>query len=237
MPLITFEGIEGCGKSTQVRLLTERLESEGYAVSTTREPGGTPLGEQIRGIVKHAEYPICDESELLLFAAARAQIVREIIRPAVERGEVVICDRFTLSTLAYQGGGRGLDIEFIRRLNDFATSGLKPDLTVLLDVPVEVGLARAAKRAAAGDESIDRIEAQKLDFFQRVRAAYVEAQSSGFHAENTLTVPVNANLWATPSEREAAAQSDIAATAELIGAFVLRHEIMESATKRSGISM
>ena len=168
--LITFEGSEGAGKSTQIQKLAEHLRAAGKTVLLTREPGGTPFGEEARNILKHAPYgdSLADETELLLFIAARAQLVREVIRPALARGDVVLCDRFTDSTLAYQGAGRGMDVDMIRRLNDFATGGLNPDRTFFLDVPVEVGLARARHRAGAIAPT-DRMETLSPLFYDRVR--------------------------------------------------------------------
>src|SRR5688572_12082172 len=137
---VTFEGPEGSGKSTQVGLLARALEESGFEVVSTREPGGVPAAEKIREVVLHgALYP---ETEALLFLAARAEHARAVIRPALERGAVVLCDRFNDSTLAYQGYGLGLDIERLRDLCDFAAAGLQPDLTLLLDLPVEAGLGR-----------------------------------------------------------------------------------------------
>lgn len=168
--LITFEGGEGAGKSTQIARLAAHLRDAGRAVTLTREPGGTSFGEEARRILKHAPYgaTLTDEAELLLFLAARAQLVREVIRPALDRGEIVLCDRFTDSTLAYQGAGRGLDDALIRRLNDFATGGLAPDRTYFLDVPTSIGLARAGKRADAAD----RLETLGEGFHERVRRSF-----------------------------------------------------------------
>ena len=136
---ITFEGPEGGGKSTHIRLLAERLRAEGRTVLVTREPGGTPLAEKIRGLVREElDDPPVTRSEVLLFLAARAQVVSQVIRPALARGEWVLCDRFADSTFAYQGYGRGIDVGLLRNFNDFATEGLVPDLTILLDVPLEV---------------------------------------------------------------------------------------------------
>ena len=167
---ITFEGIDGCGKSTQLELLRAHLQSIGHSVTTTREPGGTALAEMIRNYLLHSEQPLAARAELLLFGAARAQHISEVIRPALARGEAVLSDRFTDSSLAYQGGGLGLGSDFIQRINDFATDGLKPHLTLLLDVEPEVGFARRAQ--ASGGE--DRIEGRGLEFQRRVRAAYLD---------------------------------------------------------------
>jgi len=170
---ITFEGGEGCGKSTQVKRLKEALETSGREVVLTREPGGTWLSEQIRSLIKdQAEDPPCDRSELLLFLAARAQLVRNVIRPALEDGKWVISDRFSDSTLAYQGYGRGLPLEVIRVANDFACEGLKPDLTLLLEVSPETATARMRKREQATHTAADRIEQAGSDFHNRLRAGF-----------------------------------------------------------------
>lgn len=173
---ITFEGIEGCGKSTQLGLAAQWLTGRGIAVKTTAEPGGTHLGEKIRTIVlNRGDFPISAEAELLLFAAARAQHVREVIIPALEGGLWVLCDRFTDATLAYQGFGRGLDRAFLRAVNSFSSHLLRPDLTLLFDLPVEAGLARARKRVEqmAPQEAEDRFEHEGLAFHRRVREGYL----------------------------------------------------------------
>jgi len=165
---ITFEGGEGCGKSTHVRRLAEALRAEGKDVVLTREPGGTPLAEKIRGLIKdEAEDPPVDRAELLLFLAARAQLVRNVIRPALERGAWVISDRFSDSTFAYQGYGRGLPLETLRAINAFATEDLTPDLTVLLEVPPETARERLAARAGT-----DRIEAAGAAFHARLAEGF-----------------------------------------------------------------
>ncbi|MEK7681943.1 MAG: dTMP kinase [Chloroflexota bacterium] len=163
---ITFEGGEGSGKTTQARLLARRLRRRGVDVLLTHEPGGTPLGERARRILKGA-IPASPLAELLLFAAARAQLVAGVLRPALEAGTWVVCDRYTDSTAAYQGYGRGLDMEAIRAVNALATGGLRPSLTFLLDVPVEAGL----RRKGASD---DRFEGEGLAFHRRVRSGYLE---------------------------------------------------------------
>jgi dTMP kinase len=168
---VTLEGIEGSGKSTQADRLKGSLESEGIAVVRTREPGGTPFAEQIRALVLNlGEEPVFPETELLLFLAARAQHVRGLIAPALASGQVVICDRFTDATLAYQGGARNSGIEMVRRLNDWATGGLQPDRTFLIDLPVQEGIARSRKRQ--GNFGIDRIEREGPGFLEKVRQAY-----------------------------------------------------------------
>lgn len=172
---ITFEGVEGCGKTTQLRLLKERLEAAGERVRATREPGGCPIADQMRAILLDAENrAITPLSELLLYAAARAQHVQEVIVPAVERGEIVLCDRFTDATISYQGYGRGLDLDTIGQLNRLATGGLQPQLTVLIDCPAEVGLSRARARIeATSGAREERFELESLRFHERVREGYL----------------------------------------------------------------
>jgi dTMP kinase len=173
--LLTLEGIEGSGKSTQAAALAASLRSAGYPVVLTREPGGAPLAERIRDLVLSPDlgsiHPAC---ELLLFIAARAQHVADRIRPALESGQVVICDRFTDATLAYQGGGRSVPDDLLRRLNDLSTGGITPDRTYLLDVEVGTGLERAAERPGRGR---DRMEREGAAFFQAVRERYLELAS------------------------------------------------------------
>ncbi|MCR6700612.1 MAG: dTMP kinase [Dokdonella sp.] len=165
--LITLEGGEGAGKSTVLATVRERLAARGLDVVVTREPGGTPLGEAVRALVLDPAYgPVCAESELLLMFAARAQLVRSVIEPALAAGRWVLSDRYSDASYAYQGGGRGQPAARIAELESWA-AGVRPDLTLLLDLPVAQGLARAGSRAAA-----DRIEAERDDFFERVRAAY-----------------------------------------------------------------
>ena len=175
--LISFEGPEGGGKSTHIHLLAERLRTEkGLTILTTREPGGTPTGELIRGLLQHnaAGEPLCDRAEALLFCASRSQLCHDVLAPALSRGEWVLCDRFTDSTLAYQGYGRGFDLETLRRLNDFATGpAVTPSLTLLLDVPTELGMRRITARGGA-DGLKDRIECEDLDFHKRLRNGYLE---------------------------------------------------------------
>ncbi|OHE17696.1 MAG: dTMP kinase [Syntrophobacterales bacterium GWC2_56_13] len=169
---VTFEGIEGCGKTTQIRLAAAWLAERGIPVLATAEPGGTPLGRKIREILlNRSSCAIGAEAELLLFAAARAQHVRETILPALEEGQWVLCDRFADATLAYQGFGRGLDAAFIRTLNDFSTCSLKPDLTLLFDLPVEAGLARAKKRTAGtrAQKAEDRFEREEKAFYRKIK--------------------------------------------------------------------
>ncbi len=171
---ITFEGIEGCGKTTQIRLLAERLRRNGLELLVTREPGGCPIADAIRSILLHPDSrALVPRAELLLYAAARAQHVDEVIRPALARGTLVLCDRFIDATVAYQGGGRGLDPALIASLNTLATDGLLPDLTLLLDMPAEEGLQRARQRNTATPEE-DRFEREELAFHCRVRDEYLQ---------------------------------------------------------------
>lgn len=166
---ITFEGVEGVGKSTQLARLEDRLLARGHDVLVTREPGGTPLAEQIRALVlHHRSEPMPDAAELLLMFAARAVHTENLIRPALARGAIVLCDRYTDATYAYQGGGRGIGDPLIDPLAALAQRGLWPDLTVLLDAPVAPSLARAKARTG----KTDRIESEALAFFERVRARY-----------------------------------------------------------------
>jgi dTMP kinase len=167
---ITFEGSEGCGKSSQVARLSVFLQQQGYDLLTTREPGGTPIGEQIRTVISNLQNTEMQQrTEILLFQASRAQLVEQVIRPHLAKGGVVLSDRYADSTLAYQGFGYQRDLSPLRALIQFATGGLKPDLTLLLDVEVEVGL----KRRLHGGEW-NRLDALQLDFYQRVRNGYFQ---------------------------------------------------------------
>jgi len=173
---ITFEGIEGCGKTTQLKLLAGLLEKQGYQVVVTREPGGCPIADKVRAILLDAEnramVPI---AELLLYAAARAQHVAEIVRPALAAGKIVLCDRFTDATMAYQGFGRGLDPVTITTLNQLAIGQLWPELTILLDCPVEIGLSRAIARIDSNQGAREeRFELEARQFHQRVRDGYLQ---------------------------------------------------------------
>ncbi|WP_457790162.1 dTMP kinase [Pseudomonas sp. PL-6] len=167
---ITLEGPEGAGKSTNRDYLAERLRERGVDVLLTREPGGTPLAERIRELLlAPSDEPMASDTELLLVFAARAQHLQQVIRPALARGAVVLCDRFTDATYAYQGGGRGLSGERIALLENFVQGELRPDLTLIFDLPVEVGLARAAARGR-----LDRFEQEGRGFFEAVRQAYLQ---------------------------------------------------------------
>ena len=165
---VTLEGGEGAGKSTQAQMLTQRLHDAGYPVLLTREPAGMGLGRWLKELLEEGGPALEPLAELLLFAAARAQHVAEVIRPALERGDIVVCDRFSDSTLAYQGYGRGLDMELIRILNQAATGGIRPDLTLLFDVPPEAGLARKDRERVR-----DRIGTEAIAFHRRVRQGYL----------------------------------------------------------------
>jgi dTMP kinase len=172
--LISFEGTEGCGKSTQINLLVERLRSLGRTVRLVREPGGTPIGEEIRFTLKHSakNQAMTAEAELLLMNASRAQLVREIIRPALAAGEIVLCDRFYDSTTAYQGYGRGLDLKLVKEVIDFAVGETRPDLTLLLQVSPEISAVRLASRQSTLPFMRDRIEEADRSFFERVSEGY-----------------------------------------------------------------
>ena len=189
--LIVFEGGEGSGKSTQVRRLSASLERRGIRHVSLREPGGTPVGSEVRRVLLDRGSDIDPRAEALLFMASRAQLVQREIRPALSRGDVVLLDRFFLSTYAYQVAGHGLPEEDVRSANRFATGGLVPDVTVLLTFPVEKGLARAARRADAHD----RMEAMGESFHQRVAAAlttFADAEWQVRHPECGEIVPVDA---------------------------------------------
>ena len=163
---VTIEGIEGAGKSTLAEALRERLSCDGREVTVTREPGGTRIGDSIRELLLGSNGEMSERTELLLFEAARAQHVAEVIRPAIERGAVVICDRFADSSLAYQASARGIAREAVESLNEFASHGIRPDLTILLDLPADVGLGR--------QRAVDRISAEGLAFHEAVREGYLK---------------------------------------------------------------
>ncbi|MGB0467860.1 MAG: dTMP kinase [Pontibacterium sp.] len=167
---ITVEGTEGVGKSTNIEFLCQLLAEQGVEVVLTREPGGTPLAEELRNLLlQPREEAVSEDTELLLMFAARAQHINNVIKPALERGAWVVSDRFTDATFAYQGGGRGVDISQIELLENLVQKGLQPDMTLLLDLDVETGLKRANARSAP-----DRFEQEKVAFFERVRAAYLK---------------------------------------------------------------
>ncbi len=171
---ITVEGTEGVGKSSNIAFIEQQLTEAGVDVVTTREPGGTPLGEEVRTLLlDHRHSGMSVDAELLLMFAARAQHIEQLIEPALARGQWVLCDRFTDATYAYQGGGRGISVERIAVLEQWVQGALRPDITVLLDLPVEIGLARAAERGSA-----DRFEKEQQPFFKQVRNAYL-AQAEG----------------------------------------------------------
>lgn len=167
---ITLEGIDGAGKSTHAAWLAEAVAAMGHRVTATREPGGTPVGETLRDLL--LSVPMTHESEALLMFAARREHLAQVIRPALARGDWVLCDRFTDATYAYQGGGHGVPVEHIAALERFVHGDLQPDLTLLFDVPLEVSRARLAKAQAAG-RTLDKFEAEKDAFFVRVRDAYL----------------------------------------------------------------
>jgi len=173
---ITFEGVEGSGKTTQIKRLGDTLAGKNIPVVLTQEPSGTPIGRKIGDILFHREnVALCPETELLLFLAARAQHVREVILPALQSGKTVLCDRYSDATFAYQAAGRGLDPAFVAAANDYCAMQVKPALTILFDLPVEIGLARAGSRDARRKDpaAADRFEREKIDFHDRVRQAYL----------------------------------------------------------------
>ena len=170
---ITFEGTEGCGKSTQINALALRLQQEGKSVLQTREPGGTPVGEAIRKLLQYdaAGKDMTPEAELLLFTASRAQLTRERILPALAEDTIVLCDRFMDSTTVYQGVARKIDSETVNRINRFAVGDICPDLTILIDIEPEVGMARVRSRS---NGQLDRMEREAIDFFNAVRKGYLK---------------------------------------------------------------
>ena len=181
---ITFEGCEGCGKSTQARLLYNGLKDRGIGCILTLEPGGTPLGTSVRDLLKvKRDFTISPEAELMLFAACRAQLVKDVILPALAAGQLVVCDRFSDSTLVYQGYARGLDLNRIEYINNMATGGLKPDLTILLDTQPELGLGR--KRNVESD----RFDNESIDFHRKVREGYLS--EAGKEPSRWHTIPAH----------------------------------------------
>lgn len=195
---ITFEGGEGSGKSTQARMLAAHLKQKGYDVIATREPGGTGIGDAVRAVLLSPEFnEMGNVTELLLLAASRAQNVHERIKPGLERGAVVICDRFIDSTLAYQGYGRSFDLKLLEALNRLATGGVTPDLTILLDLPVEVGLGRA-KALDKGEGKVgegDRIEQEDIEFHRRLRNGFLELAAR--EPERFRTLEITEGIEAT----------------------------------------
>ena len=174
---ITFEGGDGTGKTTQLKALESHLRNKGRSCVSTREPGGTSLGKLIRQVLLEVgNQPIASPTELFLYLADRAQHVQEVILPAIDGAKIVLCDRYTDSTLAYQGYGRGIDLDLLRQLNEFANRGVKPDLTLLLDCPVDLGLSRTAQRQSNTDSARgreDRFEREKVEFHEKVRAGFL----------------------------------------------------------------
>lgn len=214
--LITFEGVDGSGKSTQARRLVEYLQAEGYAVLLVREPGGTILSERVRALLLDPSLEIEPFAELLLFSAARAQLVTEKIRPALQAGQIVICDRFYDSTTAYQGAGRGVaEPAWLRRFHRRVTGGLVPDRTYLVEVPPAV--ARARREAANGASVPDRMEAADADFYRRVAAAYADLAEAepgrfvrldGEQSIDTLHAQIKADWQALVARRTGTAPSN-----------------------------
>jgi dTMP kinase len=170
-----LEGGEGCGKSTQIPRLAERLHALDREVVLTREPGGTPLGEEIRHLLKFASsgHGMCPEAEFLLFSASRSQLVRELIRPALDRGAVVLADRFHDSSTAYQGWARGLPLDLVQQVHALALGGLRPHLSLILDMDAHAAHERMTRRAGAGNPAPDRMESEPVEFYQRVRDGYL----------------------------------------------------------------
>lgn len=190
---ISFEGGEGCGKSTQASLLKTSIENAGHKVILTREPGGTWLGEQVRHLIKDQSDDVpCARAETLLFLAARAQLVEKVILPALENGIWVVSDRFSDSTLAYQGYGRGLDLNELTKANEFACSSVKPDITLLLDVEIEESVNRRLARENALNSSADRIELEGMQFHSRLREGFKALASK--EPERFAVIDANASL-------------------------------------------
>jgi dTMP kinase len=204
-PFVTFEGIEGCGKSTQLSMLSARLTGRGIAHRVTREPGGTPLADQLRSILlTPRDEAVFPETELLLYAAARAQHVRGVILPSLLAGVPVLCDRFCDATSAYQGSARGFDPGVVGWLNEFAAGDAVPALTLLFDVPVETGLARVVARGGAPD----RLESESLRFHERVREGYLEL--AAHHPDRIVVIDGTASPEAVAESVRAAAAARFA---------------------------
>ncbi len=202
---VVFEGIEGSGKSTQSRALAHRLQQAGVAVAAVHEPGSTAIGEEISRLLKTGD-DIDPLSELFLFSAARSLLIGSVVAPALERGDAVVCDRYVFSTAAYQGYGRGLDLAAIHKINSIATSGIVPDLTVLLDLPAQDGLGRKAA------DTFDRFEREGQEFHRRVRAGYLElAEGDPNHwlvldareSEESLSGTIWRHVWPLVESRSA----------------------------------
>lgn len=182
---IVLEGGEGVGKSTQWQRLVQQLKAAGHDVVALREPGGTPAGDAVRSVLLSPDSDLAPAAEALLFAASRAQLVEAVIQPALQRGAMVIVDRFLLSTYAYQGAGRGLPLTDLRRVNHLATGGLAPDITLLLDMPLEQAMARMSARGTT-----DRLEREGVSFHERVQAAFVEATTAAWQVRHPEIGPV-----------------------------------------------
>jgi dTMP kinase len=171
---ITFEGPDGSGKTTQIGLLADHLQAAGHGVLLTREPGGTSIGDQIRAVLHDVDNTaMVSEAEILLYSASRAQLVGQVIRPALARGTIVLSDRYADSTIAYQGYGRGLDLGALKHITAFATGGLTPDLTIYLDIPVEEGLDRKKRAMALHAGEWNRLDQETVEFHRRVRQGYL----------------------------------------------------------------
>ena len=191
--LITFEGIDGCGKTTQMRSLAQSLRAQGRDVVETVEPGGTNIGQQIRKLLLDpGNTDIFPRTELLLYFASRAQNVEQVIRPALASGVLVLCDRFTDSTLVYQGAGRGLDAETVLRLDEIACRGLRPDLTILIDIDLETSLYRARRRNAKFGQEESRIDDESAQFHERVREGYRRLAER--HSERIVVIDGRAGI-------------------------------------------
>jgi dTMP kinase len=194
---ITFEGIDGCGKSTQMRMLASELRLRGREVIVTREPGGTPLGTRVRQLVLDSEEQVDPLAELLLYAADRAQHVRTLVRPALDSGHVVLSDRYADATVAYQGAGRGFPDETVSALVGLATGGLMPDLTLIFDLPVEESQRRAAQRSDRGHKK-DRLDAEDAAFHTRVRDAYLRIAAA--EPERVRVIDASGSVQETQSQ-------------------------------------